>query len=593
MCIRTLNNTSWGAWLRFLLVVGLLAAKCFLFDAFVDTGLYISPANKISKWAAAILLALPVVFTSKRWPVFVLLGITDLWLIAQIIYYRVNHLFITWHLFTLTGNMDGFWRSIIPYFDFSLLLFPLLTCVAAVCCLWKAAPFRWWEVLIVVVTGICTSFTGSYMRWHYHRPYINGAPFTWEWVNPCSVPQAFFVDVSENERKATHYIHHRSVLAYPLFMAADFIRSWSTRSTPAELTAEEEKELATLIQPYTEPEPLQGNLVILLLESFEGWVLDAKDVSGNPICPAMSAFISSHPLLYVRDVKSQIQYGMSGDGQLIVNTGLYPTLEGIACVDYDYCTYPNIAHFFPYSAIVNPCRNVWNQHTMTPAYGYQDLIEPDTDYRFAWSDSTMIDRLIETISASSVPSCVMGISINGHLPFDSSPDKEVNIPDSVPPIIRSYMQTAHFTDRHVGRFLAWADTAVVMQNSTIAITGDHRIFNCNMSDEVRAYGLRADLPFGTGQAGCPLIIVSPQIDTLRIIEQAEQIDIFPTILDFIGQKSYFWRGFGRDLREANLSDEHGNYSVHRSLSDKLIRMNWFENPDLPHYIAHAGGSVYR
>lgn len=575
MATRAQNNTVLGAWLRFLLVVALLAAKCFLFDSIVETGLYISPANKYSKWAAAILLALPVVFTSKRWPVFALLGLTDIWLIAQIIYYRVNHLFITWHLFTLTSNMDGFWRSVIPYLDFPLLLFPLLTCVAAVCFFWKATPFRWWEVMIVVCIGLGTSFVGSFLRWHYHRPYINGAPFTWTWVNPCSVPQAFFVDVSENERKATHYIHHRSVLAYPLFMAADFIQSWSARTTPAELTPEEKEELSSLIQPYSPPAPLQGNLIILLLESFESWVVDAKDASGDPICPSISDYIRSHPVLYVRDVQSQIAYGMSGDGQLIVNTGLFPTLEGIACVDYDYCTYPNIAHFFPYSAIVNPCRNVWNQRTMTPAYGYQDLIEPNTNYRFAWSDSTMIDRLVETLSASSVPSCVMGISINGHLPFDSSPDKEVCLPDSIPVIIRSYLQTAHFTDRHVGRFLAWADTTEVMRNSTIVITGDHRIFTSTMSDEVRDYGLKANLPFGTGQAGCPLIIASPAIDSLRIIEQAQQIDIFPTILDLIGQKSYFWKGFGRNLLDPE-SQPAENVQLRRQLSDKLIRMNYFK-----------------
>ena len=576
MPIRILNNTSLGAWLRFLLVVVLLAAKAFLFDRMVALDMYVSPALDYFKWAAAVLLALVVMWTPKRWPVFVLLGLTDLRIIAQIIYYRVNHLFITWHLFTLAGNMDGFWSSIRPYCDASLLLFPLLTCVAAVCFLWDAAPFRWWEILITLLIGATISLSGSYLRWYYHKPLINGAPFNWEWINPCRVPQAFFVGVSENERKATHYIHHRSILAYPLFMVADCIQSYAERTTPAKLTEEEQAVLATLITPQIPPASLQGNLVILLLESFESWVLDAKDAFGNPVCPAMNAYIRSHPLLYVKDVESQNQYGMSGDGQLLVNTGLYPTLEGIACINYDYCTYPNIAHFFPYSAIVNPCRNVWNQRTMTSAYGYRNLIEPNTDYRFAWTDSTVIDRMIETITALSVPSCVMGISINGHLPFDSSPDKEVCFSDSVPPVIRNYMQTAHFTDRHVGRFLAWADTAQVMRNSTIVITGDHCIFSCNMSDEVREYGLRTDLPFGTDAAGCPLIIVSSRMDSLKIIERAGQIDIFPTILDFIGQRSYFWKGFGRDLIEADFSDETDDYSLHRSLSDKLIRTNYFK-----------------
>ena len=580
-----------GALSRFLLVVGLLGAKCFLFDAIVDTGLYVSPAHTYFKWAAAVILAITVMWTPKRWPVFTLLGITDLWIIAQIIYYRVNHLFITWHLLSLTGNMEGFWSSIIPYCDASLLLFPLLTCAAALCFLWEAAPFWWWETLIALIAGVMLSFTGSVLRWHYHQPYINGAPFTWEWVNPCSVPQAFFVDVSENERKATHYIHHRSVLAYPLYMVADCIQCYADRTTPAELTTDEQAELTKLVSPPLSPAEPQGHLVILLLESFESWVLDAEDASGNPVCPAMKAYVGSQPVLYARDATTQIGYGMSGDGQMIINTGLYPTQEGIACIDYDYCTYPNLAHFYPRSAIINPCRNTWNQRRMTPVYGYQELIEPDTDYRFAWNDSIVIDKLIQTLDTVSAPCCAMGITINGHLPFDSSPDA-MELPDTIPSIIQNYLRTAHYTDRQVGRFLAWADTAEVMQNSTIAITGDHRIFTYDMSKEVQDYGLRANLPFGTGDAGCPFIMTAPCIDSTIYIPQAKQGDIFPTLLHAIGQQYYFWKGIGHDLiSEPGYADD--NYALRRSLSDKLIRSNWFESPDLPHYIAHAGGSVYR
>ncbi len=561
-----------GTWLRFALVVVLLAAKAFLFDRMVALDIYVSPAHAYFKWAAAVLLALTVMWTPRRWPVFTLLGLTDLWIIAQIIYYRVNHLFMTWHLFALAGNMDGFWSSIIPYCDASLLLFPLLTCVAAVCFLWEAVPFRWWETLIALLLGATISLTGSYMRWHYHKPCINGAPFSWEWINPCTIPQAFSVDVSESERKVTHYIHHRSILAYPLYMAADCIRYYAERSKPAELTETERAELVKLITPQLPPAKPQGHLVILLLESFESWVLDAVDKNGEPVCPAIKEYVASHPVLYARDLLTQIQYGMSGDGQLIVNTGLYPTKEGVACIDYDYCMYPNIAHLYPRSAIVNPCRNVWNQRRMTTAYGYQKLIEPDTDDRFAWNDSIVVDRIIQTLDTTTAPCCLMGISINGHLPFDSSPDS-IELPDTIPAIIQNYLRTAHYTDRQVGRFLAWADTSEVMRNSTIAITGDHRIFTYDMSEEVRDYGLRADLPFGTGQAGCPFILTAPCVDTTIYIPQAKQGDIYPTILYAIGQQHYFWKGMGHDLiNQPCYADD--NYALRSSLADKLIRSNW-------------------
>ena len=113
-----------------------------------------------------------------------------------------------------------------------------------------------------------------------------------------------------------------------------------------------------------------------------------------------------------------------------------------------------------------------------------------------------------------------------------------------------------------------------------------------MSDEVRYYGLRANLPFGTGEAGCPFIMTAPCIDSTIYIPQAKQGDIFPTILHAVGQQHYFWKGMGHDLIDGPCYADD-DCALRRSLSDKLIRTNWFESPDLPHYIAHAGGSVYR
>lgn len=105
-------------------------------------------------------------------------------------------------------------------------------------------------------------------------------------------------------------------------------------------------------------------------------------------------------------------------------------------------------------------------------------------------------------------------------------------------------------------------------------TGDHRIFHAWMSDDIREYGLRANLPFGTGQAGCPLIIKAPQMVSQRTVKQARQIDIYPTILYYIGQEDYFWKGMGCSLKEGE-TPSNENDDLRRQLSDKLIRMNYF------------------
>lgn len=564
---------QWGDWL---LVVVLLMVKSYLFDVAITRPASVEwvTYDWLVNVAAAMIIAIPVLLSKRKYPVFIILGVADAWIIANIVYFRSYRLFITWYLIKLSSNMGGFGNSILPYLSPSLLIFPMLTMLAAVCFLWPNQRTKWYEACAVLVAGVMFSVGGSYDRWKQKRAQGCPAPFTWEWVNPCILPADLSFHISEQERQTSNYVREHSILALPLYLTYDAAGKWMQREWVT-LTAEEQLELQRLTNPRVAPNPAEGNLLIILAESFESWLLDVEDAEGNPVCPAIRQYIQTHPVLFVKDVSTQIMYGMSGDGQLIVNTGMFPTLEGVACVDYGDNTYPNIAHFYPHSAVVNPCRNVWNQTLISLAYGYRQMIEPVSDNRFEWNDSIVIDKVMETFMLLPSPACVMAITISGHIPFDSSPD-DIPVPDSVPALFRQYMQTAHFTDRQIGRLLNWADTAQVMQNSTIVFTGDHRIFHAWLNDEIRDYGLKANLPFGTSQAGCPLIIASPKMDSLRTIPQAEQIDIFPTIIGFIGQKSYFWKGFGRDMMEENDSDETGNTAIHRQLSDKLIRLNYFQ-----------------
>lgn len=562
-----------GVWRRWLLVVALLMVKCYVFDVLIAQPEQIEwfTSDFLAKGAAAVILAVLVTFTSRRYPIFILLCLTDCWMIANILFYRSYRLFLTWSQFTLIGNMDGFWGSIIPYCTPSLLLFPALTLPALLCFLWPAKRFHRIESLSVLTLGILLSILGAYSRYQQEKSNLGETPFTSEWLNPCDLPEVLSAPIWESERQPARYIHYHSILAYPLFMIDNAIRSHQSR-TDAAWTEEEQQELNRLVGPVVPQEPVPGNLLIVMLESFESWLLDSYDAAGQPICPELNHYIASHNALYVKDVKTQIEYGMSGDGQLIVNTGLYPVMEGVACVDYGYNTYPNLAHFYAESAVVNPCKNVWNQRVISAAYGYKHLIEPEGDYMFEWNDSIVVDKIMDCFNAFSSPCCVMGITVSGHMPFDIHPD-DIAVSDTMPLLFQHYLQTAHFTDRQLGRLLNWADTASVMRNATIVITGDHRIFHAWMNEEVREYGLRAHLPFGTSYAGCPLILSGPQVPS-RTLQQGLQVDVFTTTLHAIGQANYFWQGTGHNLLEDyNVSESEEN--LRRQLSDKLIRTNFF------------------
>jgi len=563
-----MTNWNWKMWLRWLLVTIVLLLKCLAFNHVLGITSAVLPMC-----AAAILIAWPVVWTQRKYIIWLVLGIVDLWLISNLIYYRANHLFLNWHVFAFATNLSGFESSILQYLDWKLAL-PLSASLLAIPCMFmECRRFGWKENVAILLLGVMVSFGGSVRRWRTFRcatyPNLN-----WEWINPCIVHTRLSEHISQMERQPNHYIKYHSILSYPLFMANDAWQAYRHRGELPVLTEAEEQELQKLIGPVVPAHPVSGNLLVVLLESFESWLMDMKDANGDPVCPQLNAYIQNHPVLYVKDLTTQVQYGMSGDGQMIVSTGLFTTLQGVACIDYGYNPYPNYAHFYPENAIINPCRNVWNKNVVTRSYGYQRLIEPVGDYTFEWNDSIVVDRTIEAFYTLQQPCCIFSLSISSHTPFELERD-DIPLDETIPQLFQNYIRTAHYTDRHVGRLLAWADTAQVMKDAVIVVTGDHRIFHAQQNEETREYGLRANLPFGTSQAGNPLIVSAPGMKETRVVEQGGQVDVFPTILHFIGQEDYYWKGVGHNLwmEPTGTAEE---IAIRRALSDKLIRMNYFE-----------------
>ena len=322
------------------------------------------------------------------------------------------------------------------------------------------------------------------------------------------------------------------------------------------LTQEEETLLSQICTPATPPAAPQGHLVFILVESFESWALDACDQKGREVMPELNAYIRRHPVLLCKNIVSQQKYGRSGDGQLITQTGLLPLRTGVTCMSHGDNVYPNFAHFYPSSIILNPYRGVWNQHVTTYSYGYKRLREPDP-LRHHVTDSLIFIWTRAALETAEEPTCALAITIDTHAPFKCAHATHIELPEKYTKTEANYLQCAHYLDRQMGRFLAWADTAAVMANSTIVITADHNHF-----------------PVKNGQGRCPLIISGHAIDTTIVVPRAYQMDIFPTVCAAIGQADYAWRGVGINL----LAPTHQRIVSPRQaqeLSDKIIRNNYF------------------
>jgi len=491
---------------------------------------------------ASVILTLIGLWRNKVLPNLFIILFTDIWIFANILYYSANSIYLDWQIILCANNLLGFEDSIIAYLRWWMIIIPLLT-IAIIYFLYfsknvlltsplskKYKLLILLSVILIYTAGLALVKRGNYISDKDHP--------------------AFSINHDKNL-----YAKTLSPLGYFCYVIWEGLQdSFFQVKSVIPYSAQEEKVLSVICTDTVIPATPQGHLVFILVESFESWALTAKDKYGNEVCENLNNFIRNNNVLLCTQVFTQQKHGRSGDGQLITQTGLLPISTGVTCMKYGGNTYPNLAHFYPNGVVLNPYPGVWNQKQTTYSYGYKRLREPP--HIIKGTDSIIVKWAREELENVSVPTCVLAITINTHAPFTSVP-ASMQFSDQYSSLEADYLQSVHYMDRHVGNFLAWADTATTMQNATIVITADHNHF-----------------PRENGKGLCPLIIKSPIITQSINIYAAYQMDIFPTVLHTIGQSNYAWHGFGVDLLDTTavriISPEQAY-----ALSDKMIRTDFF------------------
>lgn len=489
-------------------------------------------------FAATLLLAGLVFIVKQRWVHIVIMVLIDLWLVANLLYYNANAILLDWQAITTISELRGFESAILSYIHWQHIIIPLLTVATASFLIGvpqnESRQWKSWLCTLSICVGL------------YSIGYICDKLFYQEDTDQWSI-----------KAPEQRFLSSHSPLGHLAKVASESIEETFLRhQSQHPLTTEEQQMLSLLIGdsvPQNEP---KGHLVYILVESWESWTLNAKDSDGNPVCPNILQFMSERPVLFCDKVLSQQQYGRSGDGQLITQTGMLPLIHGVACMQFGENRYPNLAHFYPNSVVLNPYRGVWNQHTTTYSYGFKHLREPARPMRHS-NDSVIMTWAREELDTATVPTCMLALTYNTHAPFNSVKEHR-EFDDSYTTIEQKYLNTVHYMDRQVGRFLQWADTAQTMQDATIVITADHNHF-----------------PVSDNRGLCPLIVSGPTIEQNIHIHKAYQMDIFPTVLHAIDQTNYWWHGFGIDLLDSTSRRQlTPNQCLY--LSDKLIRRNYFK-----------------
>lgn len=535
-----------GALLQFLLFDHLCAVTRFHVGVSL---LY----NIVPALAIATLAMLPRRRSMAIGVVSLLFMVIDVWMICNVMYFRANGLYITWQVAQLVGQLWGVSSSFSACWSGSLLLFPLISVVS---------------ILIYAVTrphrtllGFCTCgtlcvglfFVSGCVRYATrHHP----SELSWAWFMPTSIPESETSGVWAVDYDRIVYLRMHSIADYLVCFCYDAIHQMAEEGVT--LNDEDKQSIQLLLSPPAPQATPRGHLIYILVESMEGWILNYYDQDGNPVCPHILQWIGNHPSLVCEQVRCQKVYGESGDGQMICMTGMLPIDDGVACNTYGTNVYPNFAHFYSNSAVLNPMPYMWNKEITTYSYGFKQLIEPVKESPH-WDDQILFEKAKDFLLHAEEPACALILTIDTHMPFDQHLSS-MALPDTMTLLQRNYICAFHYTDSVIGEFLAWAEKSLSMENATVVITGDH-------------YAFSSGFP-GCPPHLCPLVMTSPLITENVRPYDMDQMDIFSTLLHAIGQDSYFWHGFGMDHLNPN-AERVIPLGTAWQLSNKMIRTNYF------------------
>ena len=488
--------------------------------------------------ADALMLSLPaLLIRRRRWIIFAWVAIVDIFCLIQTWYITVYHDFMPFSHFLLTENVNGTLLGSVCGLTSprDLLIFvPLLVFAGLSIKVGETRKYGWkaWVAILSAALG-CYTAAGIH--------------------NICSVEndEYSFFQPYTTAYKAGGYVCDNGLIPYAVF-------SFVNAVTPQSLSEEERKEIDEYIaaSPKYTDNIFAGNekknLIVIVVESLNSWLLE-RSVCGTEITPNLNALLQKEGTVSALKVLPQVKDGRSGDGHLIINTGLLPLTSGAVSTSYAENTYPSLSKALKrhgYSSFTMVCDNAsaWNQEGMRRAMGFDTIYDSSIEGADAdvINDSTMLANALQVLKTQSKPFYAHLVTISTHSPgyAPTTPTTLSNYPTKQSRVINA-MEDFHILDAQIGDFLNGLMSAGLYNNSIIVIVSDHNEVDFNEFEGREARK--------TEDTYCSFIAINTT-QTLRYDKVTGQIDIYPTLLDLAGLNDYEWKGLGLSILRNPQSD---------------------------------------
>lgn len=557
------SRANWCLFVLFAMVLFIQNCMCHYFchHSILVSSLWKAPlyfwSFYLPKISIALLLASCVFFIKRKWWIIVISVLLDVWFLTSVIYARIYEQVVDVYVILMAGNLRGFMSSILAIIEWKDSLFLLLTAIlVGVIVIMNANQQNVKVGICTLAVSIVVWMASVNLNWIRYEIFAKHDNFSY--IAPI---HCFLHPLDRSTRlmiagTAPHYDY--SYLHLLVFDVYDLVTiSFQKAETPDF----SEQDLATIHSLIGSEKMKMGNdyLILVVFESLEDWVVRPE------FTPNIYRLINSNHSLRAHKISKETMCGGSADGQMIMNTGMLPISNDAVCFRYPFNVFPHYPKNRSVTLLPHPI-DVWNQTCMSPAYGYDTTVVSSEELHFQ-NAASYIEKGYDMMQI---------ITLTSHEPFGGTSD--LSFSTEMPELMAAYIKSVNCTDRYIGEMIDSLESMGLLDSVTIAISGDHTIFHKERRDRFAQYCQKKGLDYGVENSYCPLVVYSPRLtENVEIFDVAYQMDIFPTVIDILGYRDYYWKGFGVNLLDS--AARHNRPITEQEayrLSDLMIRSNYFE-----------------
>ncbi|MTI65764.1 MAG: LTA synthase family protein [Firmicutes bacterium] len=305
------------------------------------------------------------------------------------------------------------------------------------------------------------------------------------------------------------------------------------------------------------------NIIVIQLESFQNFLINHY-YRGQELTPNLNRILRKDSLYFDRFYQ-QVGTGNTSDCEFITSNSMHSLGRKSIFKEYPensfYSLY-NILDKKGYSTTIlhGYESDFWNREEIYPSLGIDKFIslknfEKKEMISFGLSDEVFFDQSVKYIKELKEPYYAKLITLTSHHPYVlPESEKELILADEhKETLFGDYLQTIHYTDKQLGKFIEGIKRKGLYENSLIIFYGDHAGLYPSNEENKKVLSEYFGYEYNYDEAmNIPLIYHIPgsNIKEKNSIVGG-QIDYMPTLLNLLGIVEDKGILFGQDLNNSN------------------------------------------